>query len=423
MNSKIRLILHAGLSAFVIYFCMYAFRKPFAAASFEGISLFGLNYKVALVISQVLGYALSKFIGIKFNSGAGMKNRATYIILFIFLAELALLGFAFAPIQYKFIFLFLNGIPLGMIWGLVFAYIEGRTVTELLAAILSSSFILASGVTKSVGKFLMNEYQISEFLMPFTTGAIFFLPLVIGVWAIEKVPPPNAEDIASRKERTPMTDEDRKAFFKEFAPGFIALIVILFLMTAFRDLRDNFAAEFWDKLGKGDSAAIFTQTEIYIAIGVLALLSFFILLKNNRKAIQVMLLIMFVGLVILLGSTLLYQFTSFNSPLVWMSVSGLGVYMAYTTLGGGLIFERISSLSKRNTNAAFLIYIADAVGYLGSVFILVIKEVIFPDISFLSFFIKMIYILGIFGLSCIIFSYFYFSKKMLRNDLHTRQGK
>lgn len=130
MNAKLKLIIHAGISAFVIYFCMYAFRKPFTAAIFEGQTLFSISFKVVLIIAQVLGYALSKFIGIKFISGTGFSNRAKYIIGFILFAELALLGFAVVPQQYKFIFLFLNGIPLGMIWGLVFSYLEGRTVTE-----------------------------------------------------------------------------------------------------------------------------------------------------------------------------------------------------------------------------------------------------------------------------------------------------
>ncbi|MGQ4828663.1 hypothetical protein, partial [Enterococcus faecalis] len=44
---------YAGLMAFGVYFAMYAFRKPFAAASFSGLTLFGLDYKVVLVIAQV----------------------------------------------------------------------------------------------------------------------------------------------------------------------------------------------------------------------------------------------------------------------------------------------------------------------------------------------------------------------------------
>jgi MFS family permease len=367
-----------------------------------------------LVIAQVLGYALSKFIGIRFNSGKGLKNKDTNIILFIFLAEIALLGFALVPTNYKFLFLFLNGLPLGMIWGLVFSYIEGRTVTELLAAILSSSFILASGFTKSVGKFLMNEYAVSPYWMPFYTGFLFFIPLLLGVWLIEKVPPRSEADIQNRCKREPMTKEDRRRVFAGLAPGLIALIILLFLMTAFRDLRDNFSAEFWVELGYGDSAAVFTQTELFITIGILGLLGLFILIKDNLAALGIMQIMMVVGLLILLISTVLYQYFAAISAFVWMILSGLGVYMAYISLGGSIIFERIISTFKFKGNAAYLIYLADAFGYLGSVVLLLIKEVFYRDTSFFTYFTQMIYLVSGVGMVAAIFSFFYFRMRYKR---------
>ena len=74
--------LFAGTAAFSTYFAMYAFRKPFTAATFEGIAgwEFALDYKVALVIAQVLGYALSKVIGIKVISEMDHRRRALAIV-------------------------------------------------------------------------------------------------------------------------------------------------------------------------------------------------------------------------------------------------------------------------------------------------------------------------------------------------------
>ena len=51
-------------AAFGAYFCMYAVRKPFAAATWEG-ELWGVDLKIVLVIAQVIGYALSKLLGIR----------------------------------------------------------------------------------------------------------------------------------------------------------------------------------------------------------------------------------------------------------------------------------------------------------------------------------------------------------------------
>ena len=60
------LSLFTMLMAFSTYTFMYAFRKPYTAATFaDAPGFLGLGFKEILVISQVAGYALSKFIGIK----------------------------------------------------------------------------------------------------------------------------------------------------------------------------------------------------------------------------------------------------------------------------------------------------------------------------------------------------------------------
>ena len=44
--------------------------------------------------------------------------------------------------------------------------------------------------------------------------------------------------------------QERAAFLKVYAPGVILLVASYVLLTAFRDFRDNFAAEIWTELGK-----------------------------------------------------------------------------------------------------------------------------------------------------------------------------
>ena len=63
---------YAIAASFSVYFCMYAFRKPFAAATYDELDTFvGLDLKTALVISQIVGYTLSKVIGMKVCSELG----------------------------------------------------------------------------------------------------------------------------------------------------------------------------------------------------------------------------------------------------------------------------------------------------------------------------------------------------------------
>src|SRR5437667_11275003 len=69
---------YAIVAAFSTYFCMYAFRKPFAAAKFDGEFFLGTTVALntALVISQIIGYAVSKYIGITVRSEGSATRRA-----------------------------------------------------------------------------------------------------------------------------------------------------------------------------------------------------------------------------------------------------------------------------------------------------------------------------------------------------------
>lgn len=136
INKKTMVTLKAAFAAFGVYFCMYGFRKPFTVASFEGLSYFGVDYKILIIIAQAVGYFISKFIGIKFISELKPAKRRSCLFSFIAVAELSLLGFAAVPAPYNILFMFLNGIPLGMIWGIVFSYIEGRKTTEIIGLFL-----------------------------------------------------------------------------------------------------------------------------------------------------------------------------------------------------------------------------------------------------------------------------------------------
>ncbi len=88
INKKTLVTLKAAFAAFGVYFCMYGFRKPFTVASFEGLSYFGVDYKILIIIAQAIGYFISKFIGIKFISELKPKKE-----LLIYSLSLQLLNF------------------------------------------------------------------------------------------------------------------------------------------------------------------------------------------------------------------------------------------------------------------------------------------------------------------------------------------
>jgi MFS family permease len=398
---------------------MYAFRKPFTVAHFENQFLLGIQLKIILVIAQLVGYTSSKFFGIKFISEISGKKRAIAIVSLIGISEVALLLFGISPNWLKVFFIFLNGLPLGMVWGLVFSYLEGRKLTELMGAGLCVSFIFASGFAKSVGKFLMLNFSITESWMPFCTGLVFIIPLLTSVYLLSKTPAPNAEDISNKKLRKPMTPAERKLFLSKYAIGLILLISAYVLLTVFRDFRDNFIAEIWAALGYGEMPSVFSTSETYVSLGVLVLIGGMFLIKNNHFAFYVNHLLILLGF-ILLGISIYLFSIHIISPMVWMILNGLGLYMAYVPFNC-MLFDRIIAVTKEHANAGFLIYLADSFGYLGSVLVLLYKNFGSKNIGWLAFFQKGGYLVSFTGIILITLSFVYFLFRLQLNSENEKQ--
>jgi len=409
-NSIIQTI-YISLIAFLTYACMYGIRKPFTVGSFEGLTWGGMDYKALLIISQVIGYALSKFIGIKVISEMGRSSRAISIIILTGIAEVALILFSIVPQPYSLILLFFNGLPLGMIWGLVFAYLEGRRTTEILGTVLSISFIVSSGFVKSVGKMLMNTFHLTDFQMPWVTGLVFFVPLTLLVWLLDKSPEPTAEDEAMRTKRVPMDKTQRKKIFLQFAPGLVLLTITYMLLTIFRDLRDNFAAEIWNAIGVGGNSMIFTWSELPIAFTVFIVMGSLMLIRDNRKALQMNNYIVLSGFILIGVSTLALKTGLINS-VTWMILLGLGTYLGYLPFNC-FMFDRLISAFGSAANAGFFIYIADSFGYLGSVGALLFKNFYNKELSWYSFLITTSYGIALIGSSLTLLTLRYFRIKFL----------
>ncbi|MCG8307407.1 MAG: DUF5690 family protein [Cytophagales bacterium] len=398
--------LYTGSIALLTYSCMYAFRKPFTAATYEGLSFLGTDLKIWFITAQVVGYALSKFFGIKVISEMKHGIRALLIIAIVGLAEVSLLFFGIVQGPLKIVFMFLNGVPLGMVWGIVFSYLEGRKTTEFLGAMLCISFIFSSGFVKSVGKWLLLSFNISEYWMPFFTGAIFILPLLGSLYLLDKVPEPSVQDKAQREKRVPMNREERWSLFKKFALPLVMLIITYMTLTAFRDFRDNFSAEMWQYLGYGDSPEIFTLTEIPIAIIVMIVMTTVMFVKNNKRALYFNHLIILAGLLSVGLSTVFFDL-NLLSEVHWMILIGLGLYLGYVPFNS-IFFDRFIAAFKAKANVGFLIYLADSFGYLASVFVLFYKNFGHAQMEWIDFFRFGAYLLCAVGLLLVLFSILFF---------------
>lgn len=417
-GNSLQIGLYAAITVFLTYTMVFGFRKSFTVATFDGIAIAGYSYKTLLVISQMLGYMLAKFYGIKYISELKRHGRGKIILFLTAVSWVSWLFFALVPAPYNIVFLFINGFPLGMLWGVVFSYVEGRRSTDFIGATLAVSFIFASGFVKTVGAWLMLNFNITEFWVPFYTGLVFAGPLLIFVYMMEKIPAPDEEDIAYRTSRVPMLASDRKAFVKMFLPGLAACILIYTFATIFRDMRDNFSAEMWKEMGFFDKPELFTRTETPITIIILVLIGSMVLIRDSFKAL--MLSHFFIGLGFVLAGVSTYLFINqILPPVWWMTIVGLGLYMVYIPFNS-VFFERLIATFRHTGNVGFLIYLADSFGYAGSVGVMLSKEIFKVQLNWVTFFSTSVIWLSVAGLVLTIFSVVYFIAKYKALGIRTQ---
>ncbi|RYU92216.1 hypothetical protein EWM62_01925 [Mucilaginibacter terrigena] len=407
--NRLQVNIYAAIAVFLAYTMIFGFRKSFTVATFDGITVAGYSYKTLLVISQLLGYMLAKFYGVKYIAELKRSGRGKIIIVLTGIAWFSWLCFALVPVPYNIVFLFINGFPLGMLWGVVFSYVEGRRGTDFIGATLAVSFIFASGFVRSVGGWLMLEFGVTEFWVPFFTGLVFALPLLLFIYLMEKIPMPDDADVADRMERTPMTGEQRKTFIRAFLPGLAACILIYVFATIFRDIRDNFSAEMWKEMGFFNQPAIFSKTETPITLVILVLIGSMVMIRNSYKAL--MTAHVFVGLGFLIAGVSTFIFiTGSLAPIWWMTTVGLGLYMVYIPFNA-VFFERLIATFRYAGNVGFLIYLADSFGYIGSVGVLFSKEIFKVKLNWVTFFSNSVMGLSVIGILLTVFSALYFARK------------
>lgn len=394
---------------------MYAFRKPFTAASFADGTVWGVGEKTVLVTAQVMGYMVSKFIGIRVIAEMPPHRRAIGLLALIGLAEAALVLFAIMPSPYHVLCLFLNGLPLGMVFGLVVGYLEGRRHTEAVTAGLCASFILADGVMKTVGSWLLSQ-GIGERWMPGVAGLLFLAPLLLSVWMLSRVPSPDAHDLEHRSERRTMGRSERLAFLFRYGAGLSALVVMYLLVTIARSVRADFAPEIWAGLtGSPALPDTYTRSELLVALGVLAANGLSVLIVDNRRAF-------FASIGVAIGGLLLMMFALAGLRGAWldgfpfMVLMGLGLYLPYVAMHT-TIFERLIAMTRERSNLGFLMYVADSIGYLGYVLVMLGKNFFISgatvqsrQIDFLQFFTTTCWLVAAGSCVSLVLSWIYFAR-------------
>lgn len=400
-------ILWAGGLALLSYSLVYALRKPFTAASFSDAEFFNIDYKVAVTISQILGYVISKFIGIKLISELKSEERFKFILTSVLLAEASLILFGLLSTPYNVAAMFLNGLSLGCMWGVIFSFIEGRRMTDILASLLGVSMVISSGTGKSVGLYVMNHLHVSEFWMPALIGAVALPLLLLLGYALNKLPEPTKEDIAMKSERETLNGKQRWELFRSYMPFLTMLFVANIAIVILRDIKEDFLVNIIDV--SAFSPWLFAQIDSVVTLIILVIFGLMVLVKDNLKALSVLFGLIITGMIVM-------SVVSFGqermqlSPVIWLFIQSLCLYIAYLTFQT-IFFDRFIACFKIRGNVGFFIVTTDFLGYTGTVVVLVLKEFCSPDINWASFYNQFAGYVGIFCCITFVCSFVYLHQR------------
>ena len=365
------------------------------AATFDGLDFFGMDYKTATSIVQISGYFISKLIGIKVISELKKENRLKFIILSVAGAELSLVLFGALPQPFNVFALFFNGLSLGCMWGVIFSFLEGRRVTDLLASLMGLSIAISSGTAKSIGLFVMDNLHISEFWMPAFIGAFAFPLLSFLGWLMTRMPQPTQADKELRTERVALDSKARLSLFKNFMPVLVMLFFANLFVTVLQDIKEDFLVKILDVDAAGLSSWAFAKVDATVTLIILCMFGLMSAVRSNIKV-----LCMLLGLVTCGTATL--SFLAFNysalqlQPMTWLFLQSLSLYTVYLSFQT-LFFERFIACFKIKGNVGFFIITLDFIGYTGTVVVLIFKEFFNPAVNWLDFYNLMS---GYVGIAC-----------------------
>lgn len=384
-------VLWAGGTALLSYSLVYALRKPFTAAEFDGLQVAGMDYKIVVSIIQLIGYVCAKMLGIKYISELKPEGRLKFIVGSAALSEVSLVAFGLLPTPYNIFALFFNGLSLGCMWGVIFSFLEGRRTTDILASIMGVSMALSSGVAKSLGLYALNDLGVSEFWMPALVGAVAFPLLCFMGWMMTKFPAPTAADIAARTKRVTLDGRQRWQLFVKFMPLLIMLFGANLLLTVQRDIKEDFIVCIIDVSQVSSWAfAHLDSIATLVLLGVFALLS---AVGNHLRALCLILIMSAIGMgtIAFLGA----EAGSLNMPVTaWLFLQTLCIDIAYLSFQT-IFFERFIACFKVQGNVGFFIITIDFIGYLGTLCLLLFKEFQAPHIDWTSFYNGMSVYIGV----------------------------
>lgn len=187
-------------------------------------------------------------------------------------------------------------------------------------------------------------------------------------------------------------------FPAEICPILTLLFFGNLLLLMLRDIKEDFLVNILDM--SGQSSWLFAQVDTVVTLVILGLFCLFTFFRSNIKALMMLFSLVIVGNAVMTYVSLHYA-TLQLSPIVWLFVQSLSLYVAYLTFQT-IFFDRFIACFRIKGNVGFFIAIIDFIGYLGTVTLLSTKEFLNFDMEWFALYNHMACAVG--GVCTVLFT-------------------
>eukprot|EP01065_Artemidia_motanka_P023898 TRINITY_DN28549_c0_g1_i1.p1 TRINITY_DN28549_c0_g1~~TRINITY_DN28549_c0_g1_i1.p1 ORF type:complete len:564 (+),score=136.98 TRINITY_DN28549_c0_g1_i1:62-1693(+) len=422
--------IYACTFSFCAYAVVYNLRSPWRAATYDrDRQILGVDFKDALTIAWTLAYFLGKALSAPVLGGL-RRGRRVPLLMLCLACNLAAWGLFAAVPQgsdpdrwvdiVRVVAMAASSVPLAFFWGTFFRYLEGRDYTELLGACMSAAIIVGSGTAKSIGSALVDA-GLTEETMPIVAGAGSAPFIALFCLLIDRLPEPTESERALRGKRRRMSPAAQREAITAYWPGLVALWFACIVLTALRDYRDVFTADMWKELNDDSSMPswLFTTTEVIVAAVVLLAVAAVASVRDNQLGFQIILGLCAAGFAMTGGIQLLHSklWDSQEGQGVWLTVSGVGVFLGYVPVSA-VLYDRLVGALRIRATSVYFISVSDVFGYIGSVGLLLFRNYDhrMKDLKKHEFFKDCCLYGSAFGFVCVILAWAYFRYRMRQHS-------
>lgn len=220
------------------------------------------------------------------------------------------------------------------------------------------------------------------------------------------------EDIAMKSERATLNGKQRWELFKNFMPFLMMLFVANIAIVVLRDIKEDFLVNIIDV--SEYSPWLFAKIDSVVTLIILVVFGLMVFVKDNLKALSILFGLIIMGMIVM--SVVSFGQERFQlSPVVWLFVQSLCLYIAYLTFQT-IFFDRFIACFKIHGNVGFFIVTTDFLGYTGTVLVLVLKEFCNPHIDWAVFYNQFAGYVGIFCCITFICSFVYLHQRFRKEN-------